>query len=129
MIHLWCYTRISAMSQPHRQAVPWHCRAELLIYTQFALMELSVKQQEDFCPLSLILLLVIPQGSGGNICISSVEAGGEKEILLDDKSRQNKNEGKTSMCALYLNFMKPSLYRFAVLVDFYSGFLFQVKWI
>lgn len=64
------------------------------------------------------------------ICISSVEAGGEKEILVDDKSRQHKNEGSTSTCVLCLNFsMKPSLQSFAVLVKFYRDYQFQVKWI
>lgn len=73
---------------------------------------------------------VIPQGSGKKICISSVEAGGEEEIMLDDKSRQNKNEGNTSMSVLCLNVsMKPPLWRFAVSVKFCNGFQFQVKWI
>lgn len=59
-----------------------------------------------------------------------MEAGGEEEIVLDDKSRQNKNEGNTSMSVLCLNVsMKPPLWRFAVLVKFCNGFQFQVKWI
>lgn len=79
MLHNWDYTRIAKVSEANMLAVLWHCGGDVSFYMQFVKIELSVKQQKNFCSLMLVLLSVIPHDCGEKSCISSVETGGEKK--------------------------------------------------